>query len=202
LVESLLNFARLEAGELEYRFEAVSPGSFIGDLVRDVQEEIRARGVRIELVGDDPRLPAIRADRELLSLVFWNLLDNAVKYSPDERQVRVEIESSGGYLVVRVRDRGMGIPAAERQEIFRKFVRGAAAKTASIKGTGIGLAMAREIVRAHGGEISVESEVGVGSTFTVLLPARASDSGLRAPVVPRPQPEARSLDPEAWSPQS
>jgi signal transduction histidine kinase len=202
LVESLLNFARLEAGELEYRFEAVSPGSFIGDLVRDVQEEIRARGVRIELVGDDPRLPAIRADRELLSLVFWNLLDNAVKYSPDERHVRVEIESSGGHLVVRVRDRGMGIPAAERQEIFRKFVRGAAAKTASIKGTGIGLAMAREIVRAHGGEISVDSEVGVGSTFTVLLPARASDSGLRAPVVPRPQPEARSLDPEAWSPQS
>ena len=80
------------------------------------------------------------------------------------------MEARGGRLLVRVRDRGMGIPAAEQQEIFGKFVRGAASKAASIAGTGIGLAMAREIVRAHGGDITVESEPGAGSTFTVALP--------------------------------
>jgi signal transduction histidine kinase len=170
LVESLLNFARLEAGELEYQFVALSPGSFVRDVVKDFQGENLGRKVHIELAGDESPLPTIQADRELLSRVIWNLLDNAVKYSPDPCQVHVEIETTRKQLMVRVRDRGVGIPADERLEIFDKFVRGAAAKAASIKGTGIGLAMTRQIVRAHGGEIVVESEVGAGSTFTVTLP--------------------------------
>jgi signal transduction histidine kinase len=73
-------------------------------------------------------------------------------------------------LAIHVRDRGMGIPASEQKEIFKKFVRGAGSRDANIKGTGIGLAMARQIIEAHDGEIRLESELGRGSTFTVLLP--------------------------------
>lgn len=121
-------------------------------------------------------MPAIRADREVLGRVFWNLLDNAAKYSPDSPQVRVEIEAGDGEVRVRVRDHGMSIPAVEQSLIFDKFSRGAAARTASIKGTGIGLAMARDIVRAHGGDIGVDSAVGSGSTFTVMLPAAFTET--------------------------
>ncbi len=175
LVESLLNFARLESGELQYRFESVDPHRFVQDVVAEFQEEVSSLGYHIEFSSQD-QVPSIRADRELLARVFWNLLDNAVKYSPDHRTVRVEMAKAGSRLLVRVRDEGLGIPVAEQREIFRMFVRGAASKAATIKGTGIGLAMAREIVNAHGGEIRVDSEIGRGSTFSVLLPSEAAIS--------------------------
>jgi signal transduction histidine kinase len=169
LVESLLNFGRMEAGELHYRFELVDPDTFLRNVVSDFQREVSGLGYRVEL-HDNGALPPIRADRESLARVFWNLLDNAVKYSPDHKTVWVDLGNAGKRLMVRVRDRGLGIPAAEQQDIFRKFMRGAASKNASIRGTGIGLAMARQIVEAHGGDISVESQPGEGSVFTVLLP--------------------------------
>jgi signal transduction histidine kinase len=169
LVEGLLNFGAMEAGELRYRFEPVDPGAFVREIVSDFEREVSALGYHIELAGSGD-LPSIRADRESLARVFWNLLDNAVKYSPDNRTVWVDLSNAGKRLMVRVRDLGIGIPAAEQKDIFRKFVRGAASKSASIRGTGVGLAMARQIVAAHGGDISVESEPGKGSVFTVLLP--------------------------------
>ena len=93
-----------------------------------------------------------------------------MKYSPENRTVWVDMSNGGKRIIVRVRDQGLGIPAAEQKEIFRKFVRGAASKNASIRGTGIGLAVAQQIIAAHGGDILVESEPGQGSVFTVLLP--------------------------------
>jgi signal transduction histidine kinase len=169
LIEGLLNFGRMEAGELHYRFEPVDLEPFVRDIVTEFEQEVSGLGYRIEMHGN-AALPPIRADRESLARVFWNLLDNAVKYSPENRTVWVDLSDAGKRLMVRVRDRGIGIPMPEQKEIFRKFVRGAASKTASIRGTGIGLAMARQIVTAHGGDISVESQPGEGSVFTVLLP--------------------------------
>ena len=169
LVEGLLNFGAMESGKLQYRFEPVDTDSFLRGIVRDFEREVSALGYRVELERE-PSLPAIRADRESLACVFWNLLDNAVKYSPENRTVWVDASSMGKRLAVRVRDRGVGIPAGEQQQIFRKFVRGAGSKAASIRGTGVGLAIARQIVSAHGGDITVESQAGEGSVFTVLLP--------------------------------
>ena len=154
---------------MRYHFEAVDPAEFVRGIVADFGSEAAKRGYRVELQGDGD-LPAIRADRESLSRVFWNLLDNAVKYSPSNHTIWVDLSDGGDRLAVRVRDQGIGIPAAEQKEIFRKFVRGAASKEASIQGTGVGLAIARQIVVAHGGDISVESRPGEGSIFTVLLP--------------------------------
>jgi signal transduction histidine kinase len=180
LVDGLLNFGRMEAGQLQYRFESIDAGIFVREIVSDFEREVAGRGYHIELHGDGG-LPPIRADRELLARVFWNLLDNAVKYSPENRTVWVDLSGWGlaaRRLAVRVRDQGIGIPAAEQKEIFRKFVRGAASKDASIQGTGVGLAMARQIVAAHGGDIFVESQVGEGSVFTVLLPVLEGESKL------------------------
>jgi signal transduction histidine kinase len=170
LVENLLNFARLESGELDYRFATFAPGPYLRHLVQEFQEESTTRQAHISIDGAGDDLPPIRADGEVLARVFWNLLDNAVKYSPPEAPIRVAVDVRGNHLVVSVRDHGMGIPITEQATIFQKFVRGAAAKAASIKGTGLGLAMAREIVLAHGGTLQVESTEGEGSTFSVAIP--------------------------------
>jgi signal transduction histidine kinase len=169
LVESLLDFGRIEAHAVQYQLQRLDPRVLVHEVVTEFQEHAAAQGYRVEIAGDD-EYPPIRADREALGLALWNLLDNAVKYSPDCRTVRVEMARDRGRLAVRVRDQGMGIPPSEQKKIFRKFVRGAGSRAANIEGTGIGLAMARQIVEAHRGEIRLESEPGRGSTFTILLP--------------------------------
>jgi signal transduction histidine kinase len=121
--------------------------------------------------------PAIRADREALRLALWNLLDNAVKYSPECPTVWIEMGRERDHLAIHVRDCGMGIPASEQKEIFKRFVRGARSRASNIKGTGIGLTMAYHIVAAHHGEIRLASEPGRGSTFTVLLPFENKEKG-------------------------
>jgi signal transduction histidine kinase len=169
LVESLLDFGRIEARGFRYRREPLDPGTLVRDVVAEFQEKVAAQGYRIDLAlaGETP---LIRADREALGLALRNLLDNAVKYSPDCRTVWVETARDQGRLAIRVRDQGMGIPDSERREIFKKFVRGTGSRGTNIQGTGIGLAMARRIVEAHDGEIRLESEPGRGSTFTIFLP--------------------------------
>ena len=169
LVESLLDFGRIEARAFRYHYEQLDPASLVGDLVAEFQEKAAAQGYRVELelAGE---YPFIHADREALGLALRNLLDNAVKYSPDCRTVWVEMARERGRLAIRVRDQGMGIPASEQKEIFKRFVRGTGSRAANIQGTGIGLAMARHIIEAHDGEIRLESELGKGSTFTILLP--------------------------------
>jgi signal transduction histidine kinase len=169
LVESLLNFGRMEAGAFEYRFEPVDLAALVGDVVAEFRKEFASSGHRFEL-RTDPNLPPLRVDREALSRALWNLLDNAVKYSPGRPAIWVDLTREGKRVAIRVRDRGPGIPVDEQKEIFNKFVRGSAARASSVKGTGVGLAMVRHTVRAHGGEVRVESRAGEGSTFTILLP--------------------------------
>ncbi len=116
--------------------------------------------------------PPPRMDVTLaLGRAIWNLLDNAVKYSPECKTLEVEVVRDAQQVAVRVRDRGIDIPPALQKEIFKEFVRGGGAATAAVRGTGIGLAMVDHIVRAHGGKIVLDSEPRRGSTFTVLLPA-------------------------------
>ncbi len=169
LVEGLLNFGRMEAGVLNYRFESLDPAAFVRQLVTEFEGEKIATGHRIEWSAGDA-MPQIRADREALGCVIWNLLDNAVKYSPDRPSIWVRIAQADGRVSIAVRDEGAGIARAEQATIFKKFTRGTSARTLNIRGTGIGLAMAHQIVHDHGGEITVNSEPGKGSTFTVFLP--------------------------------
>lgn len=169
LVESLLDLGRIEARAFRYHFEHLDPGAFVSGLVAEFRRQAAAQGYRVELSLEGEQ-PPLLADREALGLALRNLLDNAVRYSPDCRNVWVEAGREGGRLAIRVRDRGLGISGPEQKKIFRKFVRGAGSREAHIRGTGIGLTLASSIVEAHGGEICLESEPGKGSTFTILLP--------------------------------
>jgi len=172
LVEALLNFGRMEAGVRQYRFEELDAAGLVQRVVAEFEPQIADAGRHIELeaAGAPCR---IDADPEALSVALRNLVDNALKYSPNCRTVWINWKRDNGRVAIEVRDRGMGIPPSERKAIFRKFYRGSAAAAANVKGSGVGLAMVRHIVAAHGGEITVASEVGQGSTFTMLLPAGA-----------------------------
>jgi signal transduction histidine kinase len=167
LVESLLDFGRMEAGSSLYRFTPVNASSFVRDVVGQFSAESAAvHRIDVDVAGD----AVISGDREALANVLWNLLDNAIKYSPTAEAVRVEVTVEGAHLAIRVRDDGFGIPHGEQRDIFGKFVRGAFARAQGIRGTGIGLAMVHHIVESHGGRITVDSVPGQGSTFTMLLP--------------------------------
>jgi signal transduction histidine kinase len=170
LVESLLDFGRMEAGTSPYRMEPLDACALIRSVVDDFEHDSAANGHHVELRVDGLDGTVVAGDREALTHAVWNLLDNAVKYSPQCETVWVDVERAGQRLAIHVRDRGLGVPRDEHADIFRKFVRGAGAKALGIKGTGIGLAMVQHIVAAHGGTVAVSSEPGAGSTFTLLLP--------------------------------
>jgi two-component system, OmpR family, phosphate regulon sensor histidine kinase PhoR len=169
LVEGLLDFGRMEAGKLAFRLEPLDLRSLVREVTASVGRDAPP-GYRIE-VDEPDEVPRVCADRDAIGHAVRNLLDNAIKYSPEQRTIRVSVATVGDRVSISVRDRGLGIPLAEQREIFEKFVRGAGSAARNIAGTGVGLAMARQIVEAHRGTIAVESAPGEGSTFTIDLPA-------------------------------
>ena len=173
LVESLLDFGRMQAGEYKFRSDRLEAAKWSRSVVEEFQQTVRSRGYAIEFTASSQDA-WIRGDREALGGALWNLLDNAVKYSPDEKQVQVLVSGSNGNVEVSVRDRGCGIAREDVRRVFGRFYRGANAKAQGTKGTGIGLAMVKDIVEAHGGTVRVRSAPGRGSEFTMVLPCRES----------------------------
>jgi len=165
LLEETLNSSRLDAGELE-----VIPGAVN---IKTLLEEIGKRPLgpphSHKISIDAKELPdEITADSHLLDLLFTNLVGNAVKYSPDANLVEIEGWTENDFAVVTVRDHGIGIPSDELPRIFEKFYR--ASTTRTYEGTGLGLSFAKKITELHGGDISMASQLGIGSTVTVCLP--------------------------------
>ena len=179
LVENLLDFGRMEANRREYTLEGLDFAEVVRAGVRDYQTEVQKSGFEIKLTSTQEAVP-VRGDREALSRVVRNLLENAVKYSPECRTVWVDATRENGTAVLSVRDKGMGIALSEQARIFDKFVRGEAAKQACIQGTGIGLAMVKEVVTAHSGALELMSDAGAGSTFTVRIPLTPTATGSAA----------------------
>jgi len=173
LVETLLDFGRMEAGRSPYRKEPFELVPWAQSVVDQFNSEVAGRGYTVALSAGGEQMRVV-ADDQALTNALWNLLDNAVKYSPDCKTVSVTLRRDTATAVVEVRDRGLGIPAVEQDDIFGKFVRGTEAKRQNIAGTGIGLAMVQHIVKAHGGRVRVESQPGSGSTFVLELPCHAS----------------------------
>ena len=173
LVEDLLDFGRMDAGRRRYQLEPIDVSRLVEDAIDEYRNEADGNGHQIEFVAHSGPL-IVDADREALKRVARNLLENAVKYSPGAAMVWVETACDGSTAVLRVRDEGIGVPLEEQARIFEKFVRGDAAKRACIPGTGIGLSMVKEIVGAHHGQVTLQSEVGRGSTFNVQLPLSAA----------------------------
>jgi signal transduction histidine kinase len=173
MVESLLSFGRIEAGAYAWQLEPVDAAGLLNCVVEEFRHEPQATG-RAVVCEVEEGLPFIRADREALSRAVWNLLENAAKYSEPDTPIRVFARRDDDSMHIGVGDRGFGIPPGEQDGIFQKFVRGADARHAGIRGVGIGLALVKRIIEAHGGSVRVESEPGRGSTFTLVLPCRGS----------------------------
>jgi signal transduction histidine kinase len=172
LVESLLDFARMEGGRKPYDLRPMDAAEFTAQVVSEFQKEAGPRGFTVDLAVEGANGLPVLADSAALGNALWNLLDNAVKYSPEKHSVHVSVGRHPNGVAIAVADEGIGIPAREQKEVFRRFVRGAESKRLGIKGTGLGLAMVSHIVSAHGGAIELESEEGAGSTFRVVLPER------------------------------
>jgi signal transduction histidine kinase len=173
MVESLLSLGRIDAGAYVWRLESSDAGDLARAAVDEFRNEPQAVGREIVCEVESPLRP-IHVDREALNRALWNLLENASKYSKPGTPIRVSVRRSADAVTVDVADAGIGIPAAERSLIFQKFVRGAEAKRAGIRGVGVGLALVQRIVEAHGGSVRLERELGRGSTFTLVFPCPES----------------------------
>jgi signal transduction histidine kinase len=170
IVDELLDLSRIQADRIELRMASIDPEALVRSTLEAHASEAEARRatLRSELL---PGMPAIVADRERIQLVLDNLISNAIKYGPGGGTIAIRGVERGGWLRFEVADQGPGIPADYHQAVFEKYVRVPGAPRG---GAGIGLYIAREIVRAHGGEIGVDSAPGAGATFwfTVKLAER------------------------------
>jgi signal transduction histidine kinase len=171
MVEGLLAFGRMEALGQRATFEPVDPVELTEQTVADFQAGADVAGHEVSIVDRmASHTSIVRANREALSRAVRNLLENAVKYSPNAPRIEVGVAREGRHVAIHVRDQGVGIPRQEQQKVFEKFARGAASQTLNVPGSGIGLAMARQIVDAHDGEVLLESSPGRGTTVTIRLP--------------------------------
>ena len=170
IVEELLDFSRMQSGHISMQFTRM-------DLLAELEEAVvlfrdRAKREGIELIYvEAAELPPIVGDRDRLKQVFINIIDNAIKYSNPGGRVRVEAADMGAHVQVVISDSGVGIAKADLPNVKNKFYKANRTRP----GSGIGLALADEIVRRHKGKLEIESEEGVGTTVTITLPAAAKD---------------------------
>jgi two-component system, OmpR family, sensor histidine kinase KdpD len=162
MVDDLLDLSRIEAGAVNPRTDWCDLVDVVARAAEGVVARYGDRPIELDL---PPDLPLVRADAAQLERVFSNLIENAVKFSQADSLVRISGGSGGGRVIVRVTDSGPGIPSSRRAEIFKPFVRGG-----SRQGSGLGLAISRGLVDANGGEISLQSGTGIGTTFAVSFP--------------------------------
>jgi signal transduction histidine kinase/tetratricopeptide (TPR) repeat protein len=169
LVRNILDYSKVDAGRKQYFFENT-------DIARLVEEEIGSfkrdkifAGIKIE-IQISPDIPSIDIDKEAFSLAFNNLLENAVKFSPVQKKVYVEVRQDAENVRVNVKDEGVGIDSNEMDKIFDKFYQGKNTARQSLKGTGLGLTLVKHVMDAHGGKVTVESKIGEGCTFSLIFP--------------------------------
>ena len=172
LINEILDLSKIEAGRVEPRFESVDPAEAVRGVVGVASGVAAQRGIVVD-VELEPYLPLVRADVGMLRQILWNLLSNAIKFSADGERVEVRASTSptGSAVVFEVRDRGIGIPPEDHERIFRPFEQVDSSVARRYGGTGLGLALVRQMLELHRGTIELESEPDHGSVFRVRLPA-------------------------------
>jgi signal transduction histidine kinase len=169
MVEQILDFAGARSGRRHYRFCQTSVAEVLGDAVQQCRPLIDDKNFELD-VDVPEKLPAITADPSALSQAIQNLIANAIKYSNGSSWVRISAANGSGSIKIAVEDRGIGISRTDLKQVFDPFYRSKAAVDAQIHGNGFGLSLVRQIVEAHKGKVTVETEIGRGSRFTIELP--------------------------------
>lgn len=168
LISSILNFSRLESQGAHLNLKSKDINLLVEEVIVKCTDLAAAKSIR--LVKDLEPLFSVKLDPDLIRQVIFNLVENAIKYSPDHSEVKIKSEEKEGMVRVIVVDQGMGIPADELSKLFMKFFRSRNAKNSNIKGSGLGLYLSRYFVELHKGRLTAASEEGKGSTFVIELP--------------------------------
>ncbi len=180
LLNDLLDLARSDAGRLQVWPQPTRLGPLIEDVVRTMRAQTEASGQTLH-AQIDPDLPLVNVEADRIRQILVNLVTNAHEYSPERASIQVTARVADNGVEISVTDDGPGIPPAQLEHIFERFVRGDAGLTQRVGGTGLGLAISKSLVELHGGTISATSEVGRGSTFTVTLPVTGPEALEAAP---------------------
>jgi signal transduction histidine kinase len=169
LINNILDFSRIEAGRKEYEFKETNLADLVRSTLDSYRFQIEQNGFAFEenISGD---IPPVTVDREAIARSLLNLVNNALKYSKDQKYIGVSLYRANSRVNLEVRDHGIGIPPNEQAKIFEKFYRCGDPLVHNVKGSGLGLSLVRHIARAHGGEVLVESTPEKGSKFTIALP--------------------------------
>jgi two-component system sensor histidine kinase KdpD len=166
MVTEAIHLARVESGRLHLSRTVRDVEELLHDALKQSSASLNGRPIETHVA---PALPKISVDAELFALMIKQLLDNATKYSPAGTPIRIAADASADSLRIRIHNQGLGLTEGERSMVFERFYRTPGARQ-NASGTGLGLAIVRDIVRAHGGYIDVESELGVGTEFSIRLP--------------------------------
>jgi signal transduction histidine kinase len=169
LVNELLDLGKIESGAFELRLDAVPVQTVVDSAHTMIEPQIRARDLQLEVEVGDPGL-RFHADRERVEQIVLNLLSNAVKFTPPGGSVRIMVAPETDRICLGVRDTGVGIPGDKLDAVFDAFYQVEASRSRANAGTGLGLSISRQLARAMGGDLTVKSEMGKGSTFSLSLP--------------------------------
>lgn len=168
-VAEVLSVSQIEAGSFETKRDDVHLDVLLEKIKADHEAQAQEKRISLEF-NLPPKLPILQADRDKIALTLHNLVGNALKYTPDGGRIVVTASVEKGQVSVAVSDTGLGIEPDEQEKVFEKFYRSKNPLAAKVTGSGLGLPIAREVARLHGGDVTLESELGKGSTFTLTLP--------------------------------
>ncbi|HQQ88417.1 MAG TPA: ATP-binding protein, partial [Smithellaceae bacterium] len=169
LVEDLLTLSHIELKELKFNFENVSINAAITNVISLVEAKAKEKKITIHNNVRE-NFPMIRADKDKLTQIFVNILDNAVKFTPESGRITIVAKEADAYTAVSISDTGIGVPRDEIQRLGERFYRVDRSRSRDLGGTGLGLSIVKHLMIAHGGRMEIESELGRGTTVSLLFP--------------------------------
>jgi signal transduction histidine kinase len=170
LINNILDFSKIESGQKTYKFEQTDIEHVVTDTLKTFEVVLEQNGFSVNFLKPQQPLPGAVIDPDAIAQAFINLLDNAVKYSGEAREIDVELSQQSNYVTIAVKDHGVGIANEDKEKVFEKFYRVGNTLVHDVKGSGLGLSIVKHIVEAHRGKVTIESEIEKGSTFIIHLP--------------------------------